>query len=930
MKLTILLLCFSIFIHFTSAAQSSAGIKGSIADTVSNTSLVNAAVIVLRQKDSTLVSFTRTVENGKFSIGSLPKEKLLLLVTYPGYADYTERFALDGVSQDRDFGKIRLLLKARLLEDVIIKGKAAAIKMKGDTTEFNAAAYQIQPNSKVEDLLKQLPGISIDKDGKITAQGQKVNKVLVDGEEFFGDDPTLVTKNLRADMIDKVQLFDKKSDQSAFTGVDDGKKDKTINLKLKDDKKNGYFGKLEGGVGNDGYYQNQLMFNAFKGKKKLSVYGTLANTGKIGLGWEDNSKYGAGDNLEFGDNYVNINMDGNDGLETFDGRYGDRGIPLARTGGIHYDTKWNGDKESINTNYKIGSLSVSGENNTISQNNLPTGIINTSSNESFDNYMFRQKLDGSYQIKLDTTSTLKISADGMLKSTDTRSQFSTRSLRDNRVQLNESQRSIDNDGTNKIFNMKGLWTKKLNKPRRTLSIDMRASITQADDKGYLKSNNRFYDDQGEVATDSIVDQHKTSLVKSAVYNSNVAYTEPLAKNVTVVLNYGFGKNNSSADRRSFNRGSGGGYTVLDTLFSNNYELDQTSHQGGAVFNYKNAKTTLNAGTKVANVNFAQRNLITGGIFKRNFINWSPQVNYSYKFTPQRAVSVNYNGENTQPSIDQIQPIRVNNDPLNITIGNASLKPSFRNSVNMNFNSYKIVSGEAIYAYASYSRTNNAIVNNINTDQSGKSTLQAINLNDKTTTDLYGYFYGGKKINALDITPGLSANVNRATSYNYINNALNRIQSASYGAAVEVMKSKEKKYYASVNVGPTYTTNESSLQPDVNDNGWGLKVNGYFNVNLPWKLEINSETRYEYRAKTQSFDTDFSRLIWNAGLSKKFLKSDGLKLTLWANDLLNQNVGFSRNAMGNMIVQNSYTTIKRYFMATLSWDFSQMGGSTTKK
>jgi hypothetical protein len=177
---------------------------------------------------------------------------------------------------------IDMILKSQLLA----AGKQP-ITIKGDTTEYDAASFKMQPNSKVEDLLKQLPGIKVDKDSKITAQGQTVNKVLMDGEEFFGDDPTLVTKNIRSDMVDKVQLYDKQSDQAAFTGVDDGQKTKTINIQLKEDSKKGYLGKLEGALGNDEFYQAQGMVNKFRGKEKMAAYGTIGNTGKVGLGWRD-------------------------------------------------------------------------------------------------------------------------------------------------------------------------------------------------------------------------------------------------------------------------------------------------------------------------------------------------------------------------------------------------------------------------------------------------------------------------------------------------------------------------------------------------------------------------------------------------------------------------------------------------------------------
>ena len=241
-------------------------------------------------------------------------------------------------------------------------------------------------------------------------------------------------------MVDKVQLYDKKSDQAAFTGIDDGKKEKTINIKLKDDKKNGYFGKLDAGGATDEFYQAQGMFNAFKGKQKFSAYGTLGNNGKMGLDWEDNGKYGAGNEMQFQDGGITITTNSNDALDSYDGKYNGEGIPVARTGGLHYDSRWNNDKESINTNYKIGSLNVDGTKSTLSQNNLPTSIIKSNSDESFDNYLFKQKLDATYQIKIDSTSTLKVSASGTAKNSDTENNYTGSSF-SNDLLLNKVQES---------------------------------------------------------------------------------------------------------------------------------------------------------------------------------------------------------------------------------------------------------------------------------------------------------------------------------------------------------------------------------------------------------------------------------------------------------------------------------------------------------
>ncbi|HJY13029.1 MAG TPA: hypothetical protein VJ304_09605, partial [Flavobacterium sp.] len=342
----------------------------------------------------------------------------------------------------KDYGKINLTGMAKILADVIIKGERTAIKIKGDTTEFNASSYSIQPNDKVEDLLKKLPGIQVDKDGKITAQGKTVPKVLVDSEEFFGDDPTLVTKNLRADMVDKVQLYDKKSDQAAFTGIDDGQKTKTLNVKLKEDKKNGHFGKVELGGGTDNFYKGQAMFNKFWDKKKLAAYGILGNTGQVGLGWGDKDKYGQSSYQVSDDGGINFSNNGNDEFESWDGQFNGEGIPVAQTGGIHFDNKWNNDKESINANYKIGDIKLSGNRNDINQQNLTSSSIYNTSDKSFEKNMTKNKLDLAYEIKIDTTLTLKLNVDGLFKNSNSSEAEMRKGTDEQGNQLNNLKQTI--------------------------------------------------------------------------------------------------------------------------------------------------------------------------------------------------------------------------------------------------------------------------------------------------------------------------------------------------------------------------------------------------------------------------------------------------------------------------------------------------------
>jgi hypothetical protein len=938
MKITIPSIVVLMLFALTGYAQSNYSVKGSAIDTAEKKTLHNATVMVLNAKDSILNKFTRVNADGTFAINNLSAGKFVLVMSYPGYADYTEDFTLDDKTQTHDFGKVTLTLKSQLLKDVIIKGQIRAIKIKGDTTEFNAKAYVIQPNDRVEDLIKQFPGIEVDKDGKITAQGKTVEKVLVDGEEFFGDDPTLVTKNLRADMVDKVQLYDKKSDQATFTGIDDGQKTKTLNIKLKEDKKSGYFGKVDAGIGTRDFYSGTGMYNKFTAKQKFSGYGIFSNTGKTGLGWQDSQKYGSNNNIEVNDNggisfYFN---DGDNGLDSFNGNYDGRGIPKASTGGVHYDGKWNKDNESINANYKIGQLDVNGNSNTQSQNSYKGGSqINTNTDQNFANSMFRQKLDLTYLIKFDTLSTLKIMADGTYKHAKTLTDYMSIGRTGplgNDTLLNSNNRHITNDQNIHAFNASLFYTHKFKKKGRTLSVLVSESSNNEDSRGFLNSEVDIYNTQtGAVIGSTPTDQLKTNTIKNNVVNTNATYTEPVSKKVSLSFNYGFNINNGTADKRSFNRaGSGGAYTILVDTLSNYYKLDQISNQVGAFVNFKGKKQSFNVGTQVSDVSFKQDNQFSGDVFKRHFINWNPRATYEYSFSQQRSIYMYYNGSTNQPSINQIQPVKENADQLNVFVGNQNLTPSFRSNLNLYFNDYKVLTNQYINFGGGYNFTSNQIVNNTTTDiKTGKSTIQYINLKDKMPVSYYVYGSFGRKINLLDMNVGLSVNVNSNTNYSYTNAILNNSLSASYSSGVSLSKYVKDKFDFYVNAGPQYNVNKSSQQLTDDNNGGGFYTRGGMNIFLPAKFRISSDVNYTYTAATGTFGTDLKRTLLNASISKSFFKANNLKATLSGNDLLNQNVGFNRSAYGNSVSQNTYITIQRYFMFAITWDFSQMGGPAAK-
>ncbi len=918
MKITITLILVFCSCTLSLFAQNSYAIKGASVDTDLRIKLHNTTISVLNAKDSILRKFTRATEGGSFAISGLTNGKFILLVTYPDYADYVETFTLDAAHPTHDFGNINMRLKERILKEVLIKGEVKAIKINGDTTEFNAKAYVIQPNDKVEDLLKQLPGIQVDKDGKITANGEAVTKVLLDGEEFFGDDPTLVTKNIRADMVDKLQLYDKKSDQAAFTGIDDGVKIKTINVILKEDKKKGTFGKLEGGVGDQQFYESEALWNKFTARTKYAIYATDSNDGTTGIGFADQDKIGGGSNNVVAiDGGIAISF----GDADFSSQYNGNGLPLARSVGAHYDSKWDGNNQSINTNYKASSLEVTGFQSIISQQSLPGYVNNTNTLRNFDNYTFKEKADATYQAKIDTGTNLKFSIDGANKHQHNKITTNTTTSDGDGNLLNQLTEKQDNDYQEKTFDFTGLYTKKL-KRGRTFSWALSETYDQTLINANQLSTTNYYK-AGVIDSTNVVNQYKPTTNTSSVLNSNMTFTTPLTKKLALTFNYGFAVNNSSSDQESFNQAPGGAYTVLDPTYSSDYKFNQLTNQLGAILNLKTNKITWNFGSKASDVDFTQIDEFSGKVYKRTFINWLPQSTLQYRISTSQNLRFNYNGNTTQPSISQLQPIASNVNPLNITIGNPDLKPSFRNNFNLNYISSQIVNQQSFNMNGNYSFTTDQIVSNINTNSAGQSTTQSVNLTNETPYNYNLNISIGRKIAALDANLRIGLQTNGNVGYSYTNGLLNRSQTINYGSNFGLNKAKAKKYNFFLQFSPGFATSGFSLTPQNNYRYFTYQGFGNAVVYLPAKFQIQSDISVQYQGKTTS-QSAVERNIWNASLDKTFLKDDNLKISLWVIDILNENQTFNRSIMANSISQNYYSTILRYFMLQVTWDFTKFG------
>lgn len=893
--------------------------RGEVVDDGDDTKLANASIVLLNAQDSILVDFARADQQGRFALNRPSEGKFLLLITYPKYGEYNQHIDADTPS---DLGRIGLSSVAHLLEEVIVMGRIPVV-MKGDTTEYDASSFTVEQNAKVEDLLRVLPGITVDSEGNITAQGKTVEKVLVDGEEFFGDDPTLVTRNIRSDMVEKVQVFEKMSEEAERTGVDDGVRQQTINVTLKEDAKRGWFGKLEAAGGADpdgGYYLGKAAVNRFNGSQKISAFGMTSNTGEISLNWQEAERFNlSSSEVSVSDDGI-IYMMGGDSFSYWDGR----GKPESISTGMSFMDAWNNNAHKLNMNYKYGRIQNDVEESTISQNNLPNGQINSDNLSLRSSDLDRHRINTKYDWNLDslTTFTLNLSAgkDGMQVDNYTGASTTDGDGR----QLNDNERSqiTSSDKTNYTYS--GYITRKMQKPGRSLSFRLAGDGAEDLGTAFLESSTNIYLN-GVLDSTQLIDQMKDIQTRSNNWRASLSYTEPVTTQINASVSLEHTNSNTHSINNSYNKGANNQYTVLDEDFSNDFDFNTIRNAANLAFRYKLEKFEANLTNNLRHDELFQRNNYMDSEVSRAFMTYNPALRLRYNITRSQTLGANFSRTNRLPTLSQIQPLRQNTDPLNIVIGNESLVPSYSHSYSANFNAYNMLQGTYTFLNFSWTQNFNSIQQNVLIDpQTGIRTSFYENLEDHVANSFN--FWATTNFDLIknhQIKADIGANGNYNQFYNFINGALNDNQSQMYGLTLGAHKNTTKGLDFSVSFAPGWRIMENSLQPEFNSTGFTMSTHANYSWYLPLKIVAYGNLTYSYEAPTQAFDEKFERLLFKPGVRKKFLANQSIEVDLSVNDLFNQNKGFRRFQSGNMMTQNTYNTISRYLMLRVAWDFTSM-------
>ncbi len=926
-------LYFTLLILLTfglSAYAQTSSIRGALVDSADRKSLQNTVVVLLDSKDSALVAFTRAGADGDFQFIVPDSGNYTVMVTHPYFADISEPIKMKrGIPVNMGF--INMISKAKLLDEVIVKANKAMF-MRGDTTVFTADSFKVAEGANVEELLKRLPGFQVDRNGNITAMGQSVKKVLVDGEEFFGSDPGIATKNLRADVVQEVKVYDRASDQANFTGIDDGTKDRTVDLKLKEDKKKGYFGKVDAGGGvrersafNDdagkGRYYGAAMLNSFKAKRKFAAYGISSNTGFMNLDWEDADKYGSGSTTS------GVTEDGGMYISYGGGDYNSsNGIPVNYNGGLHYSNKFNKDKHSLNAGYRYVRIDAPGNTQVFSKNFTPDSSWNTNSVSNYLNISDKHSGNFVFESKLDSMNTLKLTTGVNLNYSKSNTDYSVENLNgETGAMINTNDRKSNDNRDQSAYNANLLWMHKFKKLYRTVSVNTSFNANKSNSDGFLYSQLDFYKD-GIVDSTNVIDQRNLINNTSNTLGSRISYTEPLAKDFYLEASYAFNMVNRNNVRDILAKGSGGQYDNRVDSLSNNFDYNEMSNTPGFGLRYSNKKINVNVGSSVAFTSYDQQENTSGAKTSFNFANHFPRANVSYKIKPSESVRLFYNGNTTAPSLNQLQPIRVNTDPLNQYIGNQDLRPSFAHRFSLSYDNWKMLSERSIYGGLDLSFTQNAFAT-FTSIKNAVRTSQTVNTNGIYNHSLYLSY--NKKLRKANLRVGISPRINLSQMVDFVasysgETVENTTKNTFYNVRLSLSRDIEKKYnfYLAPYFG--YNIATASVSEQANAKYW--TGGGYLDMRiyLPKDFEISNSIDASLRQKDSRFPTNNNFVFWNAELIKWIYKKE-FQVKFAVNDLLNQKNGYSRNFNSYSFTETYNTILRRHFLVGFVWNFTKMNG-----
>ena len=882
-------------------------INGVLVDSQDTTELIEATVrLLMANKDSTLVKGTTTDMNGVFNIKGVKAGKYLLRFSYLGYNDLIKHVTVGEDGRDVNIGVVELDPNTIMLKEAVVVGVKSPIVVKEDTIEFNADTYKTQANAVVEDLLKRLPGVEVGTDGKITANGKEVKKILIDGKEFFSDDPTVASKNIPADMINKLQIVDRKSDLARLTGVDDGDDETVINLTVKKGMNNGWFGTVNAGYGTDKRYAGNVMINHFRDGNQFTILGGGNNVNNLGFG---------------------------DGAQ---GRFqrwgGDRGVTSSQYAGINFNV---GSKDD--EHFRVGGDIMYSHSDRDTRTSTARQYLLQDSTSYEDSYTAARdkshNLRGDFRLKweVDSNNTIEFRPNfsfnfNKSERGDTSSLFAGDAAR---TAVNRSLSNFFNDGKSYEWGARLIYNHKVaSHPGRSqsLMLNYRYSNVREDADTYTDNTYYLLDDQ-----DQLIDQTANNRRKTHNITGRISWTEPLGdvRNARFLeLSYRGNYRYTTSDKMVYDNERDGiwpGGTIYDSEWneglSNSFRNTFYNQEFSVGFRQVRKAYNLNVGLSVNSAMSKSKDLINSARDIKERWAWSvaPYARFRYKFTETRNLNFFYRMRANQPSITQLQPVADESNPKNIIIGNPELKPTFNHNINLRFGDFAQGAQRSIMAMMNVDFAQNSIVSDVTTDELTGGRI--------TSYTNVGGVWSAMAMNMLSFPFGANKvwyfTSHMFTRYGVTKSVTNSIENRSNTWFINYSPGLAfRNSVFDIELRPRYSfqnTTTSVLKSNArNIHTWGGNFNGTYSA--PFGLVVSTDLRYSTTSGySDGYNSD--QWIWNGSIAYQFLKEKQAALTISVYDILGQRKNINRNVTGDYIEDVYYNSLGRYGMLTFTYRFN---------
>jgi hypothetical protein len=891
----------------TPTSSGTGTISGKLIDQITKEPVALANIRVLQQKDSTFVTGQASKADGSFSI-PVKYGSYIVHISFLGYKDIYKNVQVTASNPTVQLGTLLFHPTEIVLSEVVIAAKAPEIRVKGDTLEFSADSYKVTESAVVEDLLKKMPGVEVDKDGKITVHGREIKKILVDGEEFFSDDPKVASKNLPAKMVEKLQVLDRRSELAQMTGFDDDEEETVINLVVRPGMKEGLMGNAFAGYGNKDRYEANAMVNYMKNKNQYTFLGSLNNTNNAGFSDLATSMFGG--------------MGGRGMRGMFGGQ---NGVTTSGMGGMNFNTTFS-EKLKLGGNVRFGSTDNNLISKTYTQNLLSGGNTFEDENEAGKNKSQNFNMDFRLEWKPDTLTQIIFRPNaGIFENRRTETgDFFTRNETNDTINSGDSEYYSEGDGKNIGARLDA--SRQLGKKGRVLSIQLRGGINDSENKGNNLSNTLYHGTK----PDDIIDQRFTNTNNSKNWQGYVSYVEPIGRNNFIQLAYRYRRNISESDRDTRSKDAQGNYTVLDSAYSKRLENDFVNQQIEINFKAEREKYNYTLGFS------AQPSSSKSKTFKgddkihdlsQNVVNYAPSAQFNYRWSRQNNLRIQYSGNTNQPSVNQLSPVVDVSDPLNITYGNPDLKPSFNHRLNIRYMNFIPEKSSSITFFGNAGYTFNDIVSSTFTDrETGRK--------ETTYENVDGNWNANGRLN-LNVP---------------LRNIKFSIFSMTYGGYSQTngFSNNESNLSRRTNLAQTLGLNYRSdiidfgIRGNISYNNVRNTLEGqrdqeYFNYNasantilyLPYDFSIETDISYNTNSG-YSGGFEQEEWLWNASLQKQVFKQKNGTIRFKIYDILQQRSNISRSVTSNYIRDTTTNTLTSYFMFHFVYRFNIFKGGTTRE